>query len=457
MRCLVLLIVVNLIFIGAILEVVKTGNYSFLFNLSIIPVIAACVFLSSLEAIILITISSLLAVSFILLGVSHIFVIQTTVFLALSGMLAYQLRWVTEHTIVSKGRVLDVIKEENRSAYEFNEKTQSAKLQLEKSVYDISSLYQAPKKMADSATLEELISSLVKTIEEYFSFKKCKLIIFSFKDKDKKIEKIYNIPEVEPKEAPNGYENQLIDILRNRKTPLVIDKAAGILPQEGLNLPTGIETFLAVPLNVGEKYNGIFTVEEFSLDDLVRFMILAHQFALVLERIRLYELVHELAITDGLTDVFVRRHFLARLNEELERAKYFNARLSFLMIDIDHFKMCNDKYGHLVGDIVLKKIANILKQNLREIDIIGRYGGEEFSVMLPETTKEGAIMVAERLRKAVEATEVKAYDETINTTISAGISTFPDDTDELNQLVDKSDQMLYKAKAEGRNKVVVYG
>jgi diguanylate cyclase (GGDEF)-like protein len=177
---------------------------------------------------------------------------------------------------------------------------------------------------------------------------------------------------------------------------------------------------------------------------------------MVLERIRLYELVQELAITDGLTGIFVRRHFIDRLSEEVDRARYFNTRVSFLMVDIDHFKLCNDKYGHLVGDMVLKEASSIMKKNLREIDIIGRYGGEEFSVILPETLKKDAAMVAERLRSSVEQTKISAYDENIDVTISIGISTFPDDTDEPNQLIDKADQMLYKAKEQGRNRVVLY-
>jgi diguanylate cyclase len=126
------------------------------------------------------------------------------------------------------------------------------------------------------------------------------------------------------------------------------------------------------------------------------------------------------------------------------------------MIDIDYFKTCNDEFGHLVGDAVLRETAAIMKKNLREIDIIGRYGGEEFSVILPDTPKDGALVVGERMRKAVETTGISAYDENINVKISIGIATYPDDADEINQLIDRADQMLYKAKETGRNKTVVY-
>jgi diguanylate cyclase (GGDEF)-like protein len=106
--------------------------------------------------------------------------------------------------------------------------------------------------------------------------------------------------------------------------------------------------------------------------------------------------------------------------------------------------------------VVLRETASAMKKNLREIDIIGRYGGEEFVVMLPETTKEGASVVGERLRNAVETANISAYDEKMNARISIGITTFPDDADEISQLIDKADQMLYKAKETGRNRVVAY-
>jgi diguanylate cyclase (GGDEF)-like protein len=148
---------------------------------------------------------------------------------------------------------------------------------------------------------------------------------------------------------------------------------------------------------------------------------------------------------------------MERLTEEIDRAGYFNTRLSFLMIDIDNFKACNDRYGHLVGDAVLKGVADIMKKSLREIDIIGRYGGEEFSVIMPDTLKADALVAGERLRNTLKKSKIRAYDESINISISGGIASFPDDTGDLNQLIDRADQMLYKAKAEGKNSVKAYG
>lgn len=458
MRCLILLVILVLIFIVSILTTTRGGEYNLIFNLSVIPALTAVFFLSGYQGLILFLASFILSASFLLLGVPAGNVVHTLLFLTASCLLGYYLRYLTGKILNRKKKTLEVIKEEHRCSYQLNEKAQDNKLYLEKMVYDISSLYQAPKKMTSSSTFEELFQCLKNSLQGYFGFENCRLIILSFKDNDPRVDKIYNIPEKDQEQGSGGYEEPLLKIIGVSKAPLVIDKTMSMEPPEELKaFLEDIDTFVAVPLIAGNRLNGILVAEGVLADDVVRLIILANQFSMVLERIRLYELVQELAITDGLTGVFVRRYFLERLNEETDRARSFSTRLSFMMVDIDHFKRCNDKHGHLVGDVVLRETAAILKRNLREIDFIGRYGGEEFSIMLPETAKPDAILAGERLRRAVEASEIDAYDEKIPLTISIGIATFPDDTADPSQLIDRADQMLYKAKEEGRNTVKVFG
>ncbi len=128
-----------------------------------------------------------------------------------------------------------------------------------------------------------------------------------------------------------------------------------------------------------------------------------------------------------------------------------------MMIDADHFKMINDQYGHLTGDQVLHEIGQIIKENVREIDIVGRYGGEEFCVVLPDTDLDGSRVVAERIRRCASNKHIRAYDNTIRISLSAGISIFPTDGKALEELVDKADWALYRAKSQGRNCVVAFG
>ena len=153
-----------------------------------------------------------------------------------------------------------------------------------------------------------------------------------------------------------------------------------------------------------------------------------------------------MTITDSLTQLFNRRYFLLKLNEEFLRSKKYSYNFSFLMIDIDHFKELNDKYGHLAGDAILRESANIIKENIRQVDFMGRYGGEELSVILTETAKAQALQVAERIRLAVEAKRFFVYDEELRVTISIGIASFPQDSSETPTIIEKADQSLYLAK-----------
>lgn len=202
---------------------------------------------------------------------------------------------------------------------------------------------------------------------------------------------------------------------------------------------------------------GLLAIKKLRAEDREKVMIIGHQFALALRRIRLYQEVERLAISDSLTEVYTRRYFLERFEEELSRAATHGLKLSFLIIDVDRFKSFNDQHGHLAGDQILKEIGAIIKGNVREIDILGRYGGEEFCVVLPDTDGKGAQYFAERIRKTTEEASIKAYDTVVKATLSVGISTFPQDGERVNELVDKADWALYRAKKLGRNRVCSFG
>ncbi len=206
-----------------------------------------------------------------------------------------------------------------------------------------------------------------------------------------------------------------------------------------------------------EKKLGVLLYKGLDPNDKEKFAILAHQFALALRRLKLYKDIETLAITDGLTGVYTRRYFIERLEEEIKRSSLHKSILAFLMIDADHFKKINDQYGHLTGDQVLKEISTIIQENVREIDIVGRFGGEEFCVVLAETDMDGARVVAERIRKSVEKRSIKAYDNIVRVTLSIGVALFPIDGKFLEELMDKADWALYRAKSQGRNCVVAFG
>ncbi len=212
--------------------------------------------------------------------------------------------------------------------------------------------------------------------------------------------------------------------------------------------------YTVLPLNTEENQAaGYLAVDGISDTDKEKFGILVQQLLIGLRRAHLYQKVQEMAITDALTQVYCRRYFLERFSEELKRSRKNKLHLCFLMIDLDNFKQFNDRYGHLVGDAILRQVSKTIGDMVRQIDFIGRYGGEELAIVLAETDKEQASFAAERIRQAIEASVIKAYDEELRVTVSIGVSTFPDNTDHMRDLIEMADQALYLAKETGKNKV----
>ncbi len=167
-----------------------------------------------------------------------------------------------------------------------------------------------------------------------------------------------------------------------------------------------------------------------------------------------FEYQYKLATTDGLTELYNHRYFQDTLRKQIETSKRYNQPFSLIIIDIDFFKKFNDSYGHQAGDAVLKGVAHILKRNTRATDFVCRYGGEEMSIILPYTDQNEAIANAERICKAV-ANHVFKLPNNIecNVTISLGVSTFPEDGDTPQRIIEKADKALYWAKEHGRNQV----
>jgi two-component system cell cycle response regulator len=163
------------------------------------------------------------------------------------------------------------------------------------------------------------------------------------------------------------------------------------------------------------------------------------------------ERVKQLAYLDGLTGIFNRRFFELRMAEELERARRFDAGMAVIMVDIDNFKRLNDEFGHLLGDEVLRQVSSIFHQQLRKTDVVCRYGGEEFAILLSQTDPEHALTVAEKLRNVVEEWHFPGVPRAV--TISAGAATFPDHGVTRDELVKAADAGLYSAKQAGRNRV----
>ena len=227
-----------------------------------------------------------------------------------------------------------------------------------------------------------------------------------------------------------------------------------------------ILSLIVVPIEIENNYWG--AIKGYSTDknelfddyDLRLLSILASLIGLILNNAMLFKKVESLAITDGLTGLYTRTHFIERLQEEIERSKTNSIPISIAMIDIDYFKKVNDTYGHLAGDTFLKQLSNILRRRFRSVDVLARYGGEEFAVLMYHTRIEESYKILEEVRKMVEEEKffmpIESYRPIqIKKTISIGIAQL---TTEQNpdELIKKADDALYFAKENGRNQTCIY-
>lgn len=222
------------------------------------------------------------------------------------------------------------------------------------------------------------------------------------------------------------------------------------MPEQNLE----IRSLLCIPMSVRAEVLGVITVTSkklaaFTREDEELLSFIGTSIVRDLENARLYKL----AITDSLTKVFNRQYLLHRLPDEVERTRRYGDPLSIILFDVDHFKRLNDAHGHPAGDAVLRELAELVQNDLRETDALVRYGGEEFLALLPKTDLDGALIIAERVRADVAAQTFRYLDVQLRITISSGVGQYRGDEGE-GAFVNRVDMALYQAKTGGRNKVV---
>jgi diguanylate cyclase (GGDEF)-like protein len=373
------------------------------------------------------------------------------------------------------------------------------KEELEKTRTQLYILYELNKAMRTTLRLEEIIYIILTglTAHEGLSFNRA--MLFLVDEESKKINGFMGIGPMDMHEASliwQSIEQQKMDLydliktyhrikeenvkpkfmefiqsmsfnLDNRngflntalweKGPLHIKEEKTLtLKDDPLIAQLQLKEFLIAPLWIENKPQGVIIVDNYitkktiNETDVRIFNMFVEQAAGAIENSRAFENTLFKAHTDTLTSLWNHGYFQYRLDEELLKAKSKNSAISILMVDLDDFKKFNDTYGHIQGDNALKKIAETLKGNCRQGDIPCRYGGEEFAVILPLTSRNEAYIIAENLRKKISETEI------LNNkfTISVGLSNFPEDGLEKDILLRKADIALYKAKREGKNRVV---
>jgi len=330
--------------------------------------------------------------------------------------------------------------------------------ELERSQAQIESIYETSRSLVEKLNLDEVVEEILNIVQRTLAYHFFSLFILN---KSGSISLLGEIKEgvkikyTEPKEEQR--KRVLSDVMSRGKPIRIIDLTRDTHYEPGTD---DKKALMAVPMISRGRVIGTMEtrsprVGAFLEQDEKILSILAGSAALAIENAILHKKTEELTIVDELTGLYNYRYFTRKLKTEVRRAERYTQPLSLLMIDIDWFKRYNDTYGHLFGNLVLQDLALRIKESVREVDEVCRYGGEEFVVILPQTKKEDAQMIGERIRQRVG--EEDFMDEQENTkvriTVSVGVASYPENGRTSKELIERMDQALYLAKGEGKNLV----
>jgi diguanylate cyclase (GGDEF)-like protein len=334
--------------------------------------------------------------------------------------------------------------------------------ELEKKVEELSIFHQVGKALTSTLDLQEVLSLIMGKISELLRPSTWSLLLI-----DEKNEELYfqicvgknssSIKDVRVRmgqgligwAAKTGEAAVIADVYSDSRFSQQID---GLMHNQ-------IRSLVCVPLQSKERTLGVIALvncfeTEFPAEDLSMLRSMADYAAIAIENAIYVKRIQELTITDDCTTLYNSRHFNSMIDAELSRSKRYNYHFGLIFLDLDHFKWVNDNHGHLCGSRLLREIGQLIKLNLRDIDTAYRYGGDEFIILLPQTPKESAILVANRLCQLLNSSTIRIdHDTNVSITASFGVASFPEDANSKLELVRLADQAMYRVKRETRNGV----
>jgi diguanylate cyclase (GGDEF)-like protein len=343
------------------------------------------------------------------------------------------------------------------------ERRKREKEDLDKTLQNLSLLYSIGKAMNYISDLKNLLQYILNQAIDIASAEKGSIMLYNLESDRLNIRVLAGLKDTEYQEKVNNNEiscrsfkpgEGIAGRVFMTSSPMIVNnireddlfiKSETSYVRSIACIPMVVYSDVVGVINVTNKKNG----KEFTEEDVEMLKAVADQAAVAVNKAQLWDM----AVTDSLTGLYVRRYFMVKLQEEIHRAERYNKRLSIVMADLDRFKKINDTYGHDAGDRALKIISQFLQKNIRDVDAIARYGGEEFVMLIPDADKEAAFCLAERLREELGNVDLEDLPAI---TISLGIATYPSDGTDLEDLIKKADAAMYAAKQKGRNKAVKY-
>lgn len=323
------------------------------------------------------------------------------------------------------------------------------------------SLIQVSQELGVSSSLQQVLTTGLNVVKALFPCHSCVIYMKSDDDKQESIVRVKayssKIPDAFIDFNPDITPSVIGKAMREKSDQLIgnysSDLKEDIIPKD-----KGFRSMMISPLPFEDKAIGALLVvhtvpDYYTEEDMKLFSMLSAQIGLAVRNIQIQQTMGTMAITDSLSGLFTHGYFQENLSEGLTKAKYDNKPLSMMIIDVDFFKKVNDTYGHPQGDALLKQLGGVLRSMARKEDVLCRYGGDEFTVTMYNTNRISAVILAEKIRTAVEEYEFVVKGQVAHITISGGVASFPEDAQTKKELVECADKAMYQSKQAGRNKI----
>ncbi len=345
--------------------------------------------------------------------------------------------------------------------------------QMESRSRDLEAIIELTQLISDTLDSKELFFRIVRKIAEIIPVTRCSIIKIDWRSKTAFVVASFEDPMFRGVKISLKKYPEILEALTLKKHVFVRDVSTDPIMKKVRDIisPLHIRSILVVPIFYRSEVIGTIFLrtsraqKTFTKSEISLMSKLAHASANALNNAFLFEQVEDeksrlekLSITDYLTGIYNLRYFYHRIVEEFSRAQRYSSSLGCLMLDIDNFKEINDFYGHKTGDMVLKEFAGRIKKHSRRSDLLARYGGDEFILLLPEVTPEGAVAEAERIMECIKRDRLKSLKRKKDITISVGVACYPNTLIKTHDdLISSADKALLQAKNSGKNRVVIYG
>jgi diguanylate cyclase (GGDEF)-like protein len=339
---------------------------------------------------------------------------------------------------------------------------------INKAIFEMMALYEFTNILGSSTEYQNLLEQIVDSIKRIVDYDRCCLFIYD--EKATELASAVNrgfSAEIDTLKIPLEqfwYGKTLISgqavLIENLSQEVFEGKLDTF---RNLELLGDTKSFVAVPLTMQNKTIGVFLIAKdsiagFSYENLRLLFIIASEAALAIQNIRLYEQVYLSSITDGLTGLYNHKYFREQIELQVQIAKKNGFSLALALVDIDFFKTFNDTYGHQVGDLVLKEVAQLIQTSVPADYLVARYGGEEFAVIMPDVNIDEAVVLCEKIRYQIAEHSFQTdHQDQLKVTVSLGVACFPEHIHNfqrmVEELIDLADEYLYYSKDKGRNRV----